>query len=110
MHDGIVDPQRGLYINPTTDETAPIAEAMSDGRILVERVSTTKSAAKTQSIGLITVRTKVDTREYSVSGAVDTAAGETVSADEVNGNENVSVCGLFFELSYSYIRLFSSGQ
>jgi len=37
-------------------------------------------------------------------------AGETVSADEVNGNENVSVCGLFFELSYSYIRLFSSGQ
>jgi len=56
---------------------------MSDGRILVERVSTTKSAAKTQSIGLITVRTQTDTREYSISTAVDTTNGETVNADEV---------------------------
>ena len=78
-----MDPQRGLYLDPTTDQTSPIAEAMSDGRILVERVSTTKSAAKTQSIGIITVRTQTDTREYSISTAVDTTTGETVTADEV---------------------------
>jgi len=78
-----VDPQRGLYIDPTTQETSAIAEAMSDGRIVVERVSTTKSAAKTQSIGIITVRTQTDTREYSISAAVDTTSDKTVSADEV---------------------------
>jgi len=78
-----VDPQRGLYVDVTSGKTAPIAEAMSDGRILVERVSTTKSAAKTQSIGIITLRTETDTREYSVSTAVDTTTGQTVAGDEV---------------------------
>lgn len=83
VRDGIVDRERGLYIDLTTHHTSPIAEAMSDGRIRVERVSTTKSAAKTQSIGIITVRTQTDTREYSISAAVDTGTGETVDADEV---------------------------
>jgi len=78
-----VDPQRGLYVDLTSGQTSPIAEAMSDGRIHVERVSTTKSAAKTQSIGIITVRTQRDPGEYTVGSAVDTAADETVSADEV---------------------------
>jgi len=81
--DGIVDRQRGLYIDLTTQEESPIPEAMSDGRIRVERVSTTKSAAKTQSIGIITVRTQTDTQEYSIGAAVDTSTGETVAADEV---------------------------
>jgi len=85
--DGIVDPQRGLYIDLTTQKTSPIAEAMSDGRIVVERVSTTKSAAKTQSIGIITVRTQTDTREYSITAAVDTSNGETVTADEVTTSD-----------------------
>ena len=83
VRDGIVDRQRGLYVDPTTQETSAIAEAMSDGRIIVERVSTTKSAAKTQSIGIITVRTLTDTREYSIGAAVDTTSDKTVSADEV---------------------------
>lgn len=78
-----MDPQRGLYVDLTTGQTSPIAEAMSDGRIVVERASTTKSAAKTQSIGLITIRTETDTREFSVTAAVDTATGQTLTADEV---------------------------
>jgi len=81
--DGIVDRERGLYIDLVSEQTSPIAEAMSDGRIRVERVSTTKSAAQTQSIGIITVRTQTDTREYSVNAAVDTSTGVTVPADEV---------------------------
>ena len=88
MRDGIVDPQRGLYINLTTQQTSPIAEAMSDGRIVVERVSTTKSAAQTQSIGIITIRTETDTREYSVSSAIDTTTGKTVTADEVESSSS----------------------
>jgi len=83
VHDGIVDRERGLYIDLVSGQTSPIAEAMSDGRIRVERVSTTKSAAKTQSIGIITVRTQTDTREYSIDTVRDTSTGLMVTADEV---------------------------
>ena len=83
MLDGIVDRQRGLYVDVTSGQTSPIAEAMSDGRIVVERVSTTRSAAQTQSIGIVTIRTQSEPRDYCVTAAVDTATGQTLAADEV---------------------------
>jgi len=58
--EGIVDAQRGLYVDTSAGQTWPLAEAMSDGRIVVERMSTTKSAAETQSIGVMTIRTRTD--------------------------------------------------
>jgi len=58
--EGIVDAERGLYVDASAGQTWPLAEAMSDGRIVVERMSTTKSAAETQSIGVMTIRTRTD--------------------------------------------------
>jgi len=58
--EGIVDAERGLYVDTSAGQTWPLAEAMSDGRIVVERMSTTKSAAETQSIGVMTIRTRTD--------------------------------------------------
>ena len=55
-----MDAQRGLYVDTSAGQTWPLAEAMSDGRIVVERMSTTKSAAETQSIGVMTIRTRTD--------------------------------------------------
>ena len=55
-----MDAQRGLYVDASAGQTWPLAEAMSDGRIVVERMSTTKSAAETQSIGVMTIRTRTD--------------------------------------------------
>ena len=60
MVEGIVDAERGLYVDASAGQTWPLAEAMSDGRIVVERMSTTKSAAETQSIGVMTIRTRTD--------------------------------------------------
>lgn len=83
---GILDHQRGLFINPQTGEQWPIALAMNDGRIRVERVVTSRSVAQTRSIGLITIRVQTDTREYIITGAVDIATRETLSAEEVSEN------------------------
>lgn len=80
---GIVDPQQGVYINPLTGQTEPIAVAMIGGRILIEHVTTTRTPEKTTSFGLITIRTETDTDEYTITSAIDTASGQKIGIDEV---------------------------
>ena len=72
-----MDAQRGLYVDTSAGQTWPLAEAMSDGRIVVERMSTTKSAAETQSIGVMTIRTRTD--------QCDDDTDETVAAARAGG-------------------------
>jgi hypothetical protein len=44
--DGIIDMSAGLYINPDTDDTMTIGEAMAEGLIRVERSVTKKQHEK----------------------------------------------------------------
>jgi len=83
MSKGIIDRSTGLYVNPKTGEAVPIETAMNDGRIMVDHVTTTKTPEKYHSIGLMTVRTQIDTQEYTITAAMDTRAGRMLSYDEV---------------------------
>jgi len=79
---GIVDQTRGMYVNPKTGEGVSIPEAMNTGLIKVEYTSATRTEEKTKAVGLITIKTKVDNREYSITGAFDAGKGEKVDYDE----------------------------
>ena len=89
----IVDPETGMYCNPDTGEGKAIPVAMSEGLIIVEYVSTKRTVEKTKAVGLITLRTEIDRREYSITGAIDALTAERIDADEartrglVNENE-----------------------
>ena len=48
----------------------------------VEYTSATRTEEKTKAVGLITIKTKVDNREYSITGAFDAGKGEKVDYDE----------------------------
>jgi hypothetical protein len=93
---GIIDRHAGLYINPTTGVTCPIAAAMDDGRIQVDHVTTTRTPETIQALGLITIRTQTVTQEYSVTGAVDVATGRTLTTEEARQRGILDdSCGLF---------------
>lgn len=79
---GIVDQNTGMYMNPKTEEGMSIPEAMSQGYIKVEQETTTKSKEETKAIGLITIKTKVDNRQYTISGVVDSVTGRQLTPDE----------------------------
>lgn len=79
---GIIDPGRGVYVNLSSGRPMAIPLAMNEGLIKVEYVSTKRSAEKTEAFGLITIRTQIDHREYSISGAIDALTAEKVGVDE----------------------------
>lgn len=68
---GIVDQARGKYTNLDTGESIPIAEAMNEGKILVEFTSTRKIKQEKSAIGLITIKTKKETRPYIIKHIAD---------------------------------------
>jgi len=70
-------------VNPRTGDAVAIETAMSDGRIMVDHVTTTRTAEKWHSIGIMTIRTETETREYEITAAMDTRTGQLLSADEV---------------------------
>ena len=82
VESGIVDQEKGLYVNPDTGEGMPIPEAMNNGLIKVEFSSVTKSEEKKKAVGLISIKTRVDSRSYTVVDAVDAVTGERVSFEE----------------------------
>lgn len=84
MAAGVIDPERGLYVNPATSETKAIPLAMNEGLIRVEYVSTRKTVEKTKAVGLITIRSLIDRRGYTVTGAIDAVTAERVDAEEAH--------------------------
>ena len=83
MSQGIIDRRAGEYVNPRTREAVAIETAMSDGRILVDHVTTTRTPEKYHSIGIMTILTETETREYVISAAMDTRTGQLLSTDDV---------------------------
>jgi hypothetical protein len=79
---GILIPSRGVYRNPSTGDERPIAAAMNEGLIHVDYSTTSRSAEKTSSVGLITIRTQIDRREFTVTGAIDSITAQRIDAGE----------------------------
>jgi len=82
--DGIIDHRSGEYVNPRTGEAVAIETAMSDGRIMVDHVTTTRTAEKCHSIGMMTIRTQIDTHEYTITAATDTRDNQILSVEQVH--------------------------
>lgn len=79
---GIMVPARGVYRNPATGDEMPIATAMNSGQIIIDFTTKTRSVEKTKAIGLITIRTVIDNREFTVTGALDSLTARRIDADE----------------------------
>ncbi|XP_067948243.1 dystonin-like isoform X2 [Watersipora subatra] len=79
---GIIDPNRGLYINKATRNFFPIPQAMNEGLIKMGPKEEKKSEEKVKSAGIITVRTTRETKPYTVQQALDTSTGEMISAEQ----------------------------
>jgi len=78
----IVNQESGLYVNPATGVGMPIQEAMNLGHIKVEQTTCTKTKEETKAIGLVTIKTSVDNRAYSVTGVVHPLTGFRITLDE----------------------------
>lgn len=78
---GIINQAEGLYVNPDTGEKMPIPEAMNNQLIKVEFQTAKKSKEETSAIGLITIKTLVDEREYTILSAIDADSGEKVDIE-----------------------------
>ena len=79
---GIVDPERGLYVNTVTGEGVPIPQAMNAGLILVDYCTTSKSQEKKKAVGIITVRTAIDRRKFTVRLVTDAVTTDRVDLAE----------------------------
>ena len=79
---GIVDPDRGLYVNTVTGEGVPIPQAMNAGLILVDYCTTSKSQEKTKAVGIITIRTAIDKRKFAVRLVTDALTADRVDLED----------------------------
>jgi hypothetical protein len=79
---GIIDQASGQYINPRTRDRMSIAEAMNQGKIMVEFTSRQKVRQEKKSFGLITIKTTRETRPYHVEKVVDPSTEEELSVTE----------------------------
>lgn len=102
---GIMDMEHGIYTNPDTRESIPIAVALSEGDIQVDYVTKTSSAPKTEALGLITVRDRVDSKGYAIQGAVDALTAEKVDLAEARRRGLVDEDGKHFTVSTTGERI-----
>ena len=79
---GIVDQERGMYVNTSTGEDLPIPQAMTAGLILVDYCTTSKSQEKTRAVGVITIRTAIDRRKFTVRCLTDAVTADKVDLEE----------------------------
>lgn len=79
---GIINQREGRYVNPTTRESQPIQMAMNAGKIKVEFTTVKKSAEKRKDIGLITIKTCKETREFTVKAVIDHQTDKQLTVDE----------------------------
>jgi len=83
---GIIDYTEGVYRNPDTGTKKSILEAINEGLILVNYVTATRSEEKVESIGLITIKTQIDNREYTITKVIDATTGEKVDLETARSN------------------------
>lgn len=69
-------------MNIVTGETMSFQEAMGMGDIIVEFKSQKKIREEKSSYGIITVKTSVETRPYTVTGAIDPKTEMELNVDE----------------------------
>jgi len=55
---------------------------MSDGLIRIDYATTKRTKEVIQSLGLITIKTQIDNREYTLTGAIDAMTGERLDVNE----------------------------
>lgn len=92
---GIIDQASGVYINKKSGETIPIPEAMNRQLIMVEFQTSTKSKEETSAIGLITIKTLVDNRKYTIKEVIDASTGEKVAQEEAFKRGLITDSGMF---------------
>ena len=79
---GIVNQNNGTYVNPDTGDAIPIPEAMTTGQIQVQYVQTSRTKEETKSFGLITIRTTVAAKPYTIVEVIDTNSGLRLTVNE----------------------------
>lgn len=82
VSEGIINQTEGRFVNPDTGESIPIPVAMNAGKIKVEMTRTKKSAEKRRDVGLITIRTVIESRPYTIKGVVDAKTERQMTIDE----------------------------
>ena len=80
--EGVLKPQRGIYVNLETGEEMPIPVAMAAGLIVVEASETRQIREKRQAVGLVDVTVLKETRPYTVRGVLDPKRNSMISVDE----------------------------
>lgn len=85
LRDGIVDYEKGCYLNPKNGELLSIDQAISEGKIQVEFVAIRASQEKRQNSGIVTV--KVDeaknvSQTFVVTSVLDRSRNLLLSFDE----------------------------
>ncbi|CAH1781428.1 unnamed protein product [Owenia fusiformis] len=82
---GIIDPNKGLYVNPTTGETIPIPTAMNDGLISVEFQTVKRSREKMDKFGLITIKTKKEQpKSYTIKNVLDMKTEKELTPEQAS--------------------------
>lgn len=79
---GIVDQAQGRYINPDSGVSVTLADAMNQGKITVEFTSRQKIKQEKSAIGLITIKTRQETRPFNIVGVIDPETDRTISLTE----------------------------
>lgn len=103
---GVMDQPNGLYVNPDTRESISIAQAMNNGKIIVEIVSIKKTKAEKKSYGLITINTTKETRPYHIESVIDPNTDLQISVTEATQRGILNVQkGLYKSDNGEYIQL-----
>lgn len=78
---GIIDQAKGLYVNIVTGESYPLQAAMAQGDIIVEFKSQQTIREEKSSYGIITVKTIVETRPYTIFSVIDPETDKEISTE-----------------------------
>lgn len=97
---GIVDQENGLYVNKATGEKVSIPEAMNQGQIKVEYVSTRRTEEKVKAVGLITIKTMKE-RPYKITKVIDGRTGERIDLEEAKIRGVVDIENDIYNVHYS---------
>ena len=77
---GIVNQNSGMYIDSQTGSSIPIPEAMNRNLILVDFTTSTKTKEEKKSIGLITIKTRPESKPYKITNVMDTQHNKQITA------------------------------
>ena len=97
---GIIDPDKGMYVNPIDGTSMPIPIAMGSGKIQVEFTSTKRSREKKIAYGLITVKSMRERqRSYTIKAVTDPNTGKEISLEEAQNNKIIdTAAGMYVDI------------